>query len=152
LNKKIDLEIERNGKPLRVSTELREQPPDYQTARAIPRPGQPNLGNPLQPQPNAPDNEPEQEEQNALGSVSVSELTPELTRQLDLPPGVRGVVVTAADSPELQRGDVIEEIDQQPVKSVAEFDQIVSGLDSDSAHVLSVCRRRVRSFVVLRPR
>src|SRR5213083_3253725 len=46
LNKKIDLEVIRDGKPLKVSAELREQPPDYQTARAIPRPGQPNPSNP----------------------------------------------------------------------------------------------------------
>ncbi len=150
LNKKIELEIERNGKPVRVSTELREQPPDYQTARVIPRPGQPNPGNPAPPQPNAPDNEDEQEN-NGLGSVRVDELTPELARQLDLPAGVKGVVVTAADSPDLRRGDVIEEVDQQPVKSVAEFNKIVSGLENDRPHVLSVCRHRVRSFVVLRP-
>src|SRR5437763_13106476 len=54
LNKKIELEIVRAGKPLKVSAELREQPPDSQTARAIPQPGQPNPSNPL-PQPNAPD-------------------------------------------------------------------------------------------------
>jgi serine protease Do len=149
LNKKVDLEVERNGKPVNVSTELREQPPDYQTARVIPSPGQPNPTNPLQPQPNAPDNEPDQG--NALGSIRVEELTPELARRLDLPSGVSGVVVTDSDSPELQRGDVIEEVDQQPVKSVAEFDKIVSGLDGDATHVLSVCRHRVRSFVVLRP-
>ena len=151
LNKKIDVEIERDGKAKVVSTELREQPPDYQTARVIPRPGQPNPVNPLQPQPNAPDNEPDQEQGDALGSIRVQELTPDLARQLDLPGGVRGVVVTNSDSPELQRGDVIEEIDQQPVKSVAEFDKIVSGLDGDATHVLSMCRHRVRSFVVLRP-
>ncbi len=153
LNKKIELEIERNGKPVRVSTELREQPPDYQTARVIPRPGQPNPANPLQPQPNAPDNDESDADQgNALGSIRVGELTPELARQLDLPGGVRGVVVTATDSPELQKGDVIEEVDQQPVKSVDEFTKIVSALDGGTPHVLSVCRHRVRSFVVLRPR
>jgi hypothetical protein len=42
-------------------------------------------------------------------------------------------------------------VDQQPVKSVHEFNKIVSGLDGDATHVLSVCRHRVRSFVVLRP-
>ncbi len=152
LNKKIELEVERNGKPVRVSTALREQPPDTQTARVNPRPGQPAPQNPFPPQPNAPDNDSDQDEADAMGSIRVSELTSDLARQLDLPAGVRGVVVTAADSPELQRGDVIEEIDQQPVKSVAEFNKIVNGLENDTAHVLSVCRRRVRSFVVLRAR
>ncbi len=154
LNKKIDLEVMRDGKSLNVSTELREQPPDYQTARAIPRPGQPNPGNPLPPQPNTPDTTPDEGESdaNALGSIQVSELTPNLVRQLDLPAGVRGVVVTAADSPELERGDVIEEVDQQPVTSVDEFNKLIAGLDPDGTHVLSMCRHRVRSFVVLRPR
>src|SRR5213596_494020 len=119
LNKKIDLEVMRDGKPLKVSAELREQPPDSQTARAIPQPGQPNPSNPL-PQPNAPDTTPDQDESNTnpFGSIRVSELTADLAKRLDLPTGVRGVVVDTADLPELQRGDVIEEIDQQPVTSV----------------------------------
>ena len=152
LNKKIDLEVMRDGKALKVSAELREQPPDL-TARAIPRPGQPNPSNPL-PQPNAPDTNPDEDQSNTnpLGSIRVSELTADLARRLDLPTGVHGVVVDAADLAELQRGDVIEEIDQQPVTSVSEFNQLVAGLDPDSTHVFSVCRHRVRSFIVVRPR
>jgi len=155
LNKKIEVEVMRDGKPLKVSAELREQPPDSQTARAIPQPGQPNPSNPL-PQPNAPDTTPDQDESesnaNPLGSMRVSELTPDLAKRLDLPTGVHGVIVDAADFPELQRGDVIEEIDQQPVTSVNEFNKVVAGLDPDSTHVFSMCRHRVRSFIVVRPR
>jgi len=149
LNKKIEVEVMRDGKPLKVSAELREQPPDSQTARAIPQPGQPNPSNPL-----PPDTTPDQDESNAnpFGSMRVSELTPDLAKRLDLPTGVHGVVVDAADFPELQRGDVIEEIDQQPVTSVNEFNKIVAGLDPDSTHVFSMCRHRVRSFIVVRPR
>jgi serine protease Do len=152
LNKKIDVEVVRDGKPLTVSTELREQPPNYGTARVIPRPGQPNPGNPV-PQPNAPDTAPDQDENNdnALGSMRVSELTPDLAKRLDLPPGVRGVVVDQTDLQELQRGDVIEEIDQQPVTSVNDFNKLIANLDPDSTHIFSMCRHRVRSFVVVRP-
>jgi hypothetical protein len=142
----------RDGKPLKVSAELREQPPDL-TARAIPRPGQPNPSNPL-PQPNAPDTSPDEDQSNTnpLGSIRVSELTGDLAKRLDLPTGVRGVVVDTADLPELQRGDVIEEIDQQPVTSVNEFNKLVASLDPDSTHVFSMCRHRVRSFIVVRSR
>ena len=85
--------------------------------------------------------------------MRVSELTPELAKRLDLPPGVRGVVVDARRTcPELQRGDVIEEIDQQPVTSVNEFNKVIAGLDPDSTHIFSMCRHRVRSFIVVRPR
>ena len=151
LNKKVDLEVLRDGKPLKVSAELREQPPDL-TARAIPRPGQPTPSNPL-PQPNAPNTNPDEDQSNTnpFGSLRVTELTADLARRLDLPTGVRGVVVEAADMAELQRGDVIEEIDQQPVTSVTEFNKLIAGLDPDSTHVFSMCRHRVRSFVVVRP-
>jgi serine protease Do len=155
LNKKIDLEIVRDGKPVNVSAEIREQPPDYQTTRVAPLPGQPGQPAPNQPLQPAPRNPATPEEDNTEGpftSVRVGELTPELAKQLDLPAGVRGVVVLAAETPDLQRGDVIEEIDQQPVTSVAEFGKIAGDLSGDNAHVVSVCRHRVRSFVVLRPR
>jgi serine protease Do len=154
LNKKIDMEVMRNGKPLTVSTELREQPPDYATARVVPRPGQPNPINPPAPQPNAPDTNPEQDDNNdnAFGSIRVTELTPDLAKRLDLPAGVRGVVVEQTDLSELQRGDVIEEIDQQSVTSVDDFNKLIASLDPDSTHVFSMCRHRVRSFVVVRQR
>jgi S1-C subfamily serine protease len=79
-----------------------------------------------------------------------------LARKLDLPNGVRGVVVTNVDPDsgmaELQKGDVIEEINQQLVTSVSDYEKIVGSLDPNQAQVLSVCRHRVRSFLVLRPR
>src|SRR5436305_12564144 len=37
LNKKVELEIERGGKPVTVSTQIREQPAGYQTGQAGPR-------------------------------------------------------------------------------------------------------------------
>src|SRR5207244_12019007 len=86
-----------------------------------------------------------------LEPIRGSELTADLARRRELPAGVRGVVVDAADTPELQRGDVIEEIDQQPVTSVNEFNKLIAGLDPESTHVFSMCRHRVRSFVVVCP-
>ena len=53
-------------------------------------------------------------------------------------------------SGELRKGDVIEEVNQQPVTSVAEYRKVLASLDPNGTHVLSVCRRRTRSFVVLR--
>ncbi len=37
LNKKVELEIVRDGKPVTVLTEIKEQPVDYQTSQAVPR-------------------------------------------------------------------------------------------------------------------
>ena len=77
-----------------------------------------------------------------------------MTARLDLPNRIRGVIVTKVDGEagELRTGDVIEEVNQQPVTSVAEYKKVVASLDPNGTQVLSVCRHRTRSFVVLRPR
>jgi serine protease Do len=147
LNKKIELEIIRQGKPVKVTTEIKEQPVDYPTARVAPRQPQPQPLNPQTPGDQGAEGGP-------LDSIQVGELTPEIARQLNVPNGVRGVVVTNVDGTStsgLQTGDVIEEINQQPVTSVAGFKKMAGSLDPNGTQVLSVCRRRTRSFVVLRP-
>lgn len=150
LNKNVELEVVRDGQPIKVTTAIKEQPVDYQTTRVVPRQDQPQ-------QPPGPTDEQAGGGGNGgLKSIHVGELTPQMARQLDLPNGVRGVVVADVDpdsgAAELQKGDVIEEINQQPVASVAEYNKIVGSLDANQIQVLSVCRHRVRSFVVLRPR
>jgi serine protease Do len=149
LDKQVELQVVRNGKPLTVKTQIKEQPVDSESARVLPR------GN--QPQPQGPQQPDEQETVDSpLDSIHVSELTPEMARQLDLPPNVKGVLVTDVDPDsgvaELQKGDVIEEINQQPVTSVSDFKKIAGSLDPNQPQVLSLCRHRARSFLVLRPR
>ena len=149
LNRNVELEIVRDGKPLKMTTQIKEQPIDYQTSGVSPRRNQPQAQRPKQPS--------DQEVANGpLASIRVEELSPETARQLDLPANVNGVMVTGVDSDsgvaELQKGDVIEEINQQPVASVADFNKIAASLDPSQPQVLSVCRGRMRSFLVLRPR
>jgi serine protease Do len=145
LNKKVELEIVRAGQTMTVATQIKEQPVGYQTGPVTPQ--QP----PAQPTPGQ-----ENEGGNALTGIHVGELTPDLARKLDLPNGVRGVVVSAVDPDagvaDLQKGDVIEEVNQQPINSVADYNKITGSLDTRQAQVLSVCRHRVRSFLVLRSR
>jgi S1-C subfamily serine protease len=52
----------------------------------------------------------------------------------------------------LQKGDVIEEINQQPIASVSDYNKIAASVDPSQPQILSVCRHRMRSFLVLRPR
>jgi serine protease Do len=149
LNKNVELEIVRDGKPMKVTTQIKEQPQDYQTSSVLPKraPSQPQT--PGQPSDEEAGNSP-------LAAIHVGELTPEMARQLDLPSNVQGVLVTGVDPDsgvaELQKGDVIEEINQQPVTSVSDYSKISAALDSSQPQVLSVCRHRARSFLVLRPR
>jgi serine protease Do len=146
LNKKVEMEVVRDGNTMKITAEIKEQPADYLTSR----------NNPRQPQtPQQPDDQEEQpDETNALASVDVAELTPDVMKRLDLPNRIRGVLVSKVngDAGELRAGDVIEEINQQPVTSVSEYKKVVASLDPNGTQVLSVCRHRTRSFVVLRPR
>jgi serine protease Do len=148
LNKKVELDLVRNGNSLKVTAEIKEQPADYLTSR--------NNQNPRQPQtPRQPDDQQDQpDEATMLSSVDVAEVTPEVVKRLDLPNRIRGVIVTKVDGEvgELRAGDVIEEVNQQPVNSVSEFKKVVASLDPNTTQVLSVCRGRTRSFVVVRPR
>jgi serine protease Do len=148
LNKKVELEIERGGKPIKVTAQIREQPADYQTSSILPRRSQ--------PQPQMPDQSDQGSTSSPLASVQVANLTPETARELDLPNNVRGVVVTNVDPDsgvaELQKGDVIEEINQQPIASIEDYNKIAESLDRSQPQVLSICRHRMRSFLVLRPR
>jgi serine protease Do len=150
LNKQVDLEVERDGKPVQLKTQIKEQPIDYQSSAGTPRQNQPRSQpqSPPQPSDQGPTDGP-------LASIHVGELTPQTAQQLDLPSNVKGVLVTGVDPDsgvaELRKGDVIEEVNQQPVTSVADYNKVVASLDPTKPQVLSVCRGRMRSFLVLRP-
>ena len=145
LDKKINLEISRGGKTQTMTAQIREQPVDYQASRSLPQ-----QSTPQNPAPNE-----SEENGGALGGIHVSELTPAMAQRLDLPNGIRGVLVTGVDSDagvtELQKGDIIEEVNQQPVASVSDYQKLSGSLDSNRPVVLSICRHRARSFLVLRP-
>ena len=149
LDKNVELEVLRDGKPLNVTTQIKEQPEDYQTSSVLPKRAPSQQQNPSGPNDQDTSSGP-------LASIRVGDLAPEVARQLDLPSNVRGVLVTNVDpdsgAAELQKGDVIEEINQQPVTSVSDYNKIAASLDPSQPQILSVCRHRIRSFLVLRPR
>ena len=149
LNKKVDIELVRSGSTMTVSTQLKEQPAEYLTSRNNRQPQTPQT--PQQPDDQQQD---QPDEANALSSVEVADVNADVVKRLDLPNRIRGVLVTKVDGEvgELRAGDVIEEVNQQPVTSVSEYKRIVGSLDPNGTQVLSVCRHRTRSFVVLRPR
>jgi serine protease Do len=94
---------------------------------------------------------------SALSGVSVDSLTSETARRLNLPPGARGVMVTdvnpdsgAADAG-LQRGDMIEEVNRQPVASPGEFEAALKKAGKQSV-LLRMRRGERASFIVVKPR
>ena len=94
---------------------------------------------------------------SALSGVSVDSLTPETARRLNLPPGARGVVVTDVDADSgaadagLQRGDVIEEVNRQPVASPGEFAAALKKAGKQSV-LLRMRRGERANFIVVKPR
>lgn len=101
--RRIVLQVRRDGQRIAVPATLGEVPAEAEEEEPI--------------ETAAPD------EAEALG-LSIGALTPELRSRLEVPPEVGGVVVmgvregTVAQLAELQPGDVIVQVGQQPVRSV----------------------------------
>ncbi len=95
--------------------------------------------------------------ESALSGVRVENLTPEMARRLNLPPSSRGVVITEVDPDSgaadagLQRGDLIEEVNRQPVANASEFDAALRKAGKQSV-LLRVRRAEGPRFVVVKPR
>ena len=92
----------------------------------------------------------------ALKGMQVEALTRDLAQQLGLPSSVTGVVVTQVDpsSPAatagIMRGDVIEEVNRKPVRSVEEYQQAI-GAGGNQPVLLLVNRSGTTHYVVIEP-
>jgi serine protease Do len=92
----------------------------------------------------------------ALPGLTVQNLTDGLAQQLGLPPGTKGVVVTAVDptSPaaqaEVQRGDVILQVDHTPVQNVQDYNKALAG-KANQPVLLLISRGGESSYIVIEP-
>jgi serine protease Do len=102
----VYLKLLRNGTPTDVSVKLGELPTDKEQAKTE-----------------------EGSSEKALDGVTVENLDAQSARQLGLPAAAAGVVVTDIDPSSplaaagLRRGDVIQEVNHQPVKNVAQLEE-----------------------------
>ena len=131
VNAQVQLRIVRNGQEESLTAEIVEAPATLGTA---------------------PLSKPPATVRNALTGVEVGEL-PATLRDV-LPEGVKGVVVTqiqpdAQAAEKLRVGDVIEEIEHRPTRSVAEYERLASAIPAGERVLLFICRGRTRSFVVV---
>src|SRR6266496_929976 len=100
-------------------------------------------------------------EQNSQGEgkvgINVVPLTPDIASQLNLRPGTQGVVVDSVDpagpaaAAGIQRGDVIQEVNRQTVRSAAHLRAAIAKTGSGPALFL-VNRRGETIYVAIRPR
>src|ERR1700740_2679617 len=137
----LKINLVRDGELKSVTAQVAEQPADL-VARL-----NRNQSNPGQ----------SQESQDGLfAGVQVQNLTQKLRSEANVPATVNGVIVTGVDpgSPVAQQirpGDVIEQINRQPVPDVNTFERVVGQLDQDLPVLVTMARNRQQSFVVLQP-
>jgi serine protease Do len=89
--------------------------------------------------------------------IGVEPVTPDVAQELQLKPGTTGVVVTSVDpsgpavEAGIQRGDVIQEVNRQPVKSA---DDLRGAIDKNGSKpaLLLLNRRGETVFLAVRPR
>jgi Do/DeqQ family serine protease len=96
-------------------------------------------------------------ESPAMEGVQVEALTSEITQQLNLPAGTRGVVITRVDPDStaaeagLDRGDVIQEVNRKPVASVDQFRTAIRSAENQPLLML-VNRGGNSRYVVIAPK
>jgi serine protease Do len=137
----LTIDLIRDGTAKSVTARITEQPADLvaRLNRNQNSPGQPGTS------------------QNALfAGIEVRNLTQQLRAEANVPANVNGVIVTSVDpgSPVAQQvrpGDVIEQINRQPVTNVDEFERVVGQLDSGRPVMVGLARNRQRSFVIIQP-
>jgi serine protease Do len=129
----VHLKISRNGEPKEVALTLGEVP------------GSKGSNSSLGTGENSP-----------MSGVQVDELNADTRQQLGLGPDVKGVVVTdvpdASPAAEagLQRGDVIEQVNRQPVNSVADYQRLIRQAGKGEV-VLLINRGGTTTFVAVQP-
>ncbi len=134
----VKLHVYRNGSPSDLSITLGERPANLDARNSHQGRGNDQGGG----------------QQSGLEGVSVEDLSPDVARQLNLQQNATGVVVTdveessAAADAGLQRGDVIEQVNRQPVKSAADFERMVRA-GKGGTTLLLVNRGGVRNYVAI---
>jgi serine protease Do len=104
----VSLKLMRNGNPTTMNVKLGDLPADKEQANAEEKPSE-----------------------QSLNGVTVENLDAQTAHQLGLSPPTAGVVVTDVNpssplaSAGLRQGDVIQEVNHQPVKNVAQFQEAI---------------------------
>jgi serine protease Do len=127
---KTTIRVWRDGRERDLTVMIGEQPDEVKTARA-----------------DSPSGE------SGLAGLAVQELDRNAIRELGLKSGTKGVVVAEIepDSPAeragIVRGDVIREINRQPVQSVKDFERLASGLKKEGPALFLINRRGASLFL-----
>jgi serine protease Do len=93
---------------------------------------------------------------HALAGIEVQPLDRQTARELGLSEKTKGVVVTAvepdstADRAGLTEGDVIQEVNRQPIRSLADFERVTTQLKKDHPVLMLINRRGASLFITVK--
>ena len=153
-----DIILEVNGKPMTDSNQLRMtismmQPGSEAKLKVVHGGSQRDVTIKLRelPTEQAENNNQTDDQQRASAGIEVANLTPDMAQQLNLPATTTGVVVKRvspssplADSG-LREGDVVQEVNHQPVKNVSDF---YSAMHKDATNPLLLVNRGGRTLFI----
>jgi serine protease Do len=95
---------------------------------------------------------------NVLASVRVQTLDNALMSQLNISAKTAGVVITSvepggpAEAAGLQRGDVIQEVNHESIKTLGDYQKAAEKIKKDELAVLLVNRQGNSLFVAVNPK
>jgi serine protease Do len=138
------VKVLREGKEQIVTVKVGERPPDEMLARREP------ASPPSEPTVKPPD--------NVLATLRVQALDAAMMGQLNLPSKTTGVVINhvepggAAEAAGLQRGDVIQEVNHEVIKSLEDYQKASAKIKKEEMAVLLLSRQGNNLFVAVNPR
>ena len=136
--KEVPVKVLRNGKSKELEITLKEFPSEQLAAKAKSKKGSFDKA-----------------ETDVLSGVTVGEVDGRARQQFEIPSGLRGALVTEVDpgSPAfeagLRPGDIIQEIERQPVKDAEEAVAMSENLEGDSV-LLKIWSRGGSRFLVVK--
>ena len=138
----LTIDLVRDGENKTVVAKVTEQPADFKTAMNRSQDEDQNSTEPGQ--------------NSIFSGVQVENLNPQNRARANVPSNVNGVIVTRIDpnanaAQQLRPGDVIEQINREPIANVDDFQNIIGQLDPNRPVIVGVARDRQRSFVLIQP-
>ncbi|MGH7228107.1 MAG: Do family serine endopeptidase, partial [Nitrospiraceae bacterium] len=139
------VKVLRDGKEQIVTVKVGERPSDEMLARR----------EPASPPPSEPTVKPPD---NVLASLRVQALDAAMMGQLNLPSKTTGVVINhvetggAAEAAGLQRGDVIQEVNHEVIKSLEDYQRASAKIKKEEMAVLLLSRQGNNLFVAVNPK
>ncbi len=144
VGKDAQIKILRDGREQTLNVKVAERPSDELLARKEPAPKEPTET--VKP----PD--------NVLAALRVQTLDAAMMSQLNIPAKTTGVVVgsveagSQAEAAGLQRGDVIQEVNHETIKSLDDYHKAAAKVKKDEMVVLLLSRQGNNLFVAVNPK